>query len=180
MQELKSKTECRNVNWDGLKVPASARVEFSTANRTVEIDGAEKKFRIVFPVLLPKGDVDISTFFGDLEKLGYDTKAILRNGFVLHFSKLFVPSPDKLVPSKSATKKNMPADFVGKWLASLSPENLQSVVSKPTEITEKAKSAFEENNESGKPADFYFVSDELSDELKRDLNSFFSNEKKNK
>ena len=74
----------------------------------------------------------------------------------------------------------MPADFVGKWLASLSPEDLQSVVSKPTEITEKAKSAFEENNESGKPADFYFVSDELSDELKRDLNSFFSNEKNNK
>lgn len=180
MKELKSKRECLEVSWDGLKVPASAKIEFSTANRTVEVDGAERKYRIVFPVLLPKTDVEISTFFEDLERLGYDTKSILRNGFVLHFNKLFVPAPDKLVPSKSATKKTMPADFVGKWLASLSPEDLQSVVSKPAEITEKAKSAFEENNESGKPADFYYVSDELSEALKKDLNSFFSNEKNNK
>ena len=178
MQELKSKTECRNVNWDGLKVPASARVEFSTANRTVEVDGVEKKYRIVFPVLLPKSDVDISTFFEDLEKLGYDTKSILRNGFVLHFSKLFVPAPDKLVPSKSA-KKTMPADYVGVFLAGLSQEELLKVVGE-NKAVEAAKKHFEENNMANKPVDFYFVSDELSEALKRDLNSFFSNEKKNK
>jgi len=179
MQELKSKTECRNVNWDGLKVPASARIEFSTANRTVEVDGVEKKYRIVFPVLLPKTDVNISTFFGDMENLGYDTKAILRNGFVLHFSKLFVPAPDKLTPNKTDKKKNMPADYVGVFLAGLSQEELLKVVGE-NKAVEAAKKHFEENNIANKPVDFYFVSDELSEALKRDLNSFFSNEKKNK
>lgn len=179
MQELKSKAECKNAKFEGLKIPSTAKLEFSTANRTVEVNGEEKKYRILFPVLLPKGDISISEFFGDMEKLGYDTKAILRNGFVLHFSKLFVPSPDKLVPSKSDKKKTMPADYVGKFLASLSQEDLLKIVGENRTI-EAAKEHFEKNNIADKPADFYYVSDELSEALKKDLNSFFSNEKNNK
>lgn len=179
MKELKSKAECRDVNWTGLKIPASAKVEFSTANRTVEIDGAEKKYRIVFPVLLPKSDVDISTFFADLERLGYDTKSILRKGFLLYFSGLFVPSTDKLVPSKSDKKKTMPVEYVGVFLASLSKEELLQITAENRTI-EAAREHYEKNNMADKPAEFFFVSDKLSDELKKDLNSFFSNEKENK
>ena len=72
----------------------------------------------------------------------------------------------------------MPADYVGTFLASLSQEELLKVVSENRTI-EAAKEHFEKNM-ADKPAEFYYVSNELSDELKRDLNSFFSNEKKNK
>jgi len=90
-----------------------------------------------------------------------------------------VPAPDKLTPNKTDKKKNMPADYVGVFLASLPKEELLRIVAE-NKAVETAKEHYEKNNMADKPAEFYYASDTLSDELKRDLNSFFSNEKNNK
>jgi len=159
--QLKTVAEVKQ-HFAGVKQTKNVQICFKTALRTV--DGKDKKQNIPYPVLLPANGTKVSDYFADIEKLDYDAKDILKTGFVLYFSKKFVPASSVLMPSRSPKAKNCPDSFYDNFIAELSktPDGIKAIVAGKSRDLANAAWA---KVPAGQVGEYICVSDDLATEL---------------
>ncbi len=144
-----------------IKTTEKTQLQFKTAYRTVEVGkGETKQLRIPYPILIPSIDVTAGEYLEDVNNLGYDSKAILRNGIVLTFIKEFVPAG--LQPTKGTKAKNPPADYIDSYLGKLTPEAFNE---QKTNIMFFVRQAWAKEKSSGVLPEFVYVDDVLAKEM---------------
>ena len=163
MKALQSLTEIRE-HYKGVRRTERIRIEFKTANRTIHGIGVKD---VPYPVFLPADGVQPSEFYADLEKLGHDTRKLMRNGQVLYSIKLYVP--DGLVPKKREKAKNPPQSFIDKIVGEA--KTLEEFKTLQADFTATVNRRWKEAIEDTELPDFPYVTAELAKELNKDTDA---------
>ena len=161
MQKLTEISEIKEAFRD-VKHTENIQIIFKCALRDIPKVG--KKY-VLYPVLFPGNDV--AAYFEDMNKMGYDTGQLLRNGFVLFCNKRFVPAD--LVP-KRVKPKNPTAEFEDQLVKELTAEKFMEVRENWASYVRKAWADASANDVV---SDFYYVDDIMGKDLNKLANAVF-------
>ena len=163
MQKLSEVSEIKKA-FRHVKQTENIQIVFKCARR--DLPKKQGKKYVLFPVLYPVEN-RVAEYFVDMAKLGYDTGALLRNGFVLFCNKLFVPAD--LVP-KGLRPKNPTVEFENQLVKNLTPETFIKV---KENWSGYVRSQWNEAEAEDIISDFYYVDDEMGKDMNKFANAVF-------
>lgn len=167
MKTVKSVAEVKQ-NFEDFKVYEGTRLVFKTAKRTIE--GYDKKFNIVYPVLVPSNmnQAGIVKYFSALENTPHDIVKLVRKGISLYFSDYSINNKD-LYPSRYTS--NSSKAVTTEYMVSYAIKNgLQLSDLQKADTMVAIQEAFNEDQKNGKGNTEKLVV--CDDNFARELDSF--------